>query len=165
VTVRLIIIGLLLLCATPAQSSALPKQGVELGMRAVDYAAPGEKKELTVNSLKGTSVVDPQGEPLGRIEDVTVNHESNAIAYVVMEPGTRDRHIPIPFGAFRVTTKGRLVLDVDEGLIYTAPNYPKGGSPNRQDPLWDERVAAFWGRVPFGRTAHRLSSQGGGHSP
>ena len=160
----LIIFGLVLLCGTPAQGSALPEQGVALGMRAVDYAGPGEKKDLTVNSLKGSKVVDPQGEPLGKIEDVMLSHESNAIAYVVLEPGTRDRLIPIPFSVFRVTTKGRLVLDIDEGLIYTAPNYPKGGSPNWRDPRWDERVAAFWSRLPW-RAGIRPSWQGGAHSP
>jgi sporulation protein YlmC with PRC-barrel domain len=132
-------------------------------MRGVRLAGPGQGAVPTVESLKGSTVIDPQQEPLGRIEDIVLDHATGAISYVVMEPGTKDRLIPIPFSVFGVTTKGRLVLDIDEGRVYTAPSYAKGGSPNWRDPVWDERVAAFWGRVPKGVTAEAVRTPSSPH--
>jgi sporulation protein YlmC with PRC-barrel domain len=128
-------------------------------MRGVRFAEPGQKVVLPSASLRGSNVIDPQGEPLGRIDDVVLSHGTGPISYVVLEPGTKDRLIPIPFGAFRVTTNGRLVLDIDQGRIYTAPSYPKGGRPNWSDRVWDQRVASFWGCMPRGVTKEQAEQQ------
>jgi len=127
VDISLVILGLLLLLATPVQSSARPQEEIAVGM--------------------------------GRIDDVVLSHGTGPISYVVLEPGTKDRLIPIPFGAFRVTTNGRLVLDIDQGRIYTAPSYPKGGRPNWSDRVWDQRVASFWGCMPRGVTKEQAEQQ------
>ena len=158
-----VIIGLFLFFASPALGSGGPQDGVAVGMRGVRLAGPGQEAHPTVESLKGSTVIDPQQEPLGRIDDIVLDHATGAISYVVLEPGTKDRLIPIPFSVFSITTKGRLVLDIDEGRVYTAPSYAKGGSPNWRDPVWDERVAAFWGRVPKGVTAEAVRTPSSPH--
>ena len=160
-----VIIGLFLFFASPAHSSGGPQDRVAIGMRGVRIAGPGQEKVPAVESLKGSTVIDPQQEPLGRIDDIVLDHATGAISYVVLEPGTKDRLIPIPFSVFSITTKGRLVLDIDEGRVYTAPSYAKGGSPNWGDPVWDERVAAFWGRVPKGVTAEAVRTPSSPHAP
>jgi len=157
VGISLVIIGFLLLVATPAQSSARAEDEIAVDMRGVQFAEPGQKVVLSSASLRGSNVIDPQRDPLGRIDDIVLNHATGAISYVVLEPGTKDRLIPIPFGAFRVTTHGHLVLDIDEGRIYTAPSYPKGGRPNWSDRVWDWRVANFWGRLPSGVTIEQTT--------
>ncbi|MGD0660779.1 MAG: PRC-barrel domain-containing protein [Syntrophorhabdales bacterium] len=159
-----VVIGLLLFFPSPSLGSGGPQDGVAVGMRGVRLAGPGQGAVPTVESLKGSTVIDPQQEPLGRIEDIVLDHATGAISYVVMEPGTKDRLIPIPFSVFGVTTKGRLVLDIDEGRVYTAPSYAKGGSPNWRDPVWDERVAAFWGRVPKGVIAEAVRTPSPPHA-
>jgi sporulation protein YlmC with PRC-barrel domain len=158
-----VIIGLFLFFASPALGSGGPQDTVAIGMRGVRLAGPGQEAHPTVESLKGSTVIDPQQEPLGRIDDIVLDHATGAISYVVLEPGTKDRLIPIPFSVFSITTKGRLVLDIDEGRVYTAPSYAKGGSPNWRDPVWDERVAAFWGRVPKGVTAEAVRTPSSPH--
>ena len=158
-----VIIGLFLFFASPALGSGGPQDTVAIGMRGVRLAGPGQEAHPTVESLKGSTVIDPQQEPLGRIDDIVLDHATGAISYVVLEPGTKDRLIPIPFSVFSITTKGRLVLDIDEGRVYTAPSYAKGGSPNWRDPVWDERVAAFWGRVPKGVTAEAVRAPSSPH--
>ncbi len=146
-------VGLFMLVA-PAYGGVVQsyQDGIEVGLRAERLAKPGQRVIVAPNSLKGSTVVDPQRGALGRIDDVVVNPATGTISYIVLEPGTKDRLIPIPFPAFEITTGKQLVLDVDEGRIYTAPSYPKGGTPNWSDPVFHQRVKAFWGYLPSGVT-------------
>lgn len=92
----------------------------------------------------GAKIVDPQNREIATVNGADVDPRSGAIVYVVIEPGLRDRLIPVPRGAFQEDLKGRLVLDIDRGRILTAPNYPKGTKPDWGDPAWRDAINRFW---------------------
>jgi hypothetical protein len=147
----LAVIGLSLLVIPLQGIAAQPHQeGIAVGMRGEQIARPGQDVTLPADSLEGSTIVDPQRYALGRIDSVVLDLVTGAISYIVLEPGTKDRLIPIPFGVFKVSTGKQLVLDIDQGRVYTAPSFPKGAKPNWSDRVFDQRVVAFWGRMPSG---------------
>lgn len=107
-------------------------------------AAGSQRSVVTADSLKNAKIVDPQGLPLGTVKAVEPDPKNGTIAYVVMEPGTRDRYIPVPYSAFLLTPDRRLVLDIDQGRILTAPSFTKDGRPNWSDAAWTEQIRKFW---------------------
>lgn len=107
------------------------------------FILPGMAKDQNTVAA-GAKIVDPQGREIATVNNADVDPRSGAIVYVVIEPGLRDRLIPVPRGAFQEDSKGRLVLDVDRGRILTAPNYPKGTKPDWGDPAWRNAIARFW---------------------
>lgn len=158
---RSLVVIWLLLLALPVQAGAGQpyQQGIEVGMRGERYPAPGQKIIAASGYLTGTDVVDPQRTRLCRIDSIVLDLASGYISYVVVQPGTNDRLIPIPFSAFRATPGKQLVLDIDEGRIYTAPSYPKDAKPDWADPVFSQNVAAFWGTLPAGIATARTQQQ------
>jgi hypothetical protein len=106
---------------------------------------PGMAKDQNQNTFAaGANIVDPQGREIATVVSVDRDPHSGAILYAIIEPGLRDRSIPVPRRAFQEDVKGRLVLDIDRGRILTAPNYPKGTKPDWGDPAWRDAIARFW---------------------
>ena len=92
-------------------------------MKGERYAAPGQENNCCVRFPgTGTDVVDPQRTRLGRIDSIVLDLASGYISYLVVQPGTNDRLVHLPFStvqghAGRAT---RHVLDIDEGRILLA---------------------------------------------
>lgn len=72
---------------------------------------------LSASTLKGTPVVNPQGENLGEIKEIMLDTRSAQIAYVVLSfggfLGLGDKLFAFPWEVFRLDAdEDHLVLDV-----------------------------------------------------
>lgn len=103
---------------------------------------------VRADSLRDAKIIDTQGQELGTVKDVELDLGGGSIAYVIMEPGTKDRLIPIPFSAFLLTPRRQLVLDTDPGRLLAAPSYNPEGRAEWSDLDWRNRISAFWSSGP-----------------
>jgi sporulation protein YlmC with PRC-barrel domain len=90
------------------------------------------------SQITGMTVNNPQGEKLGTINDLLIDH-SGAVKYAILSHGgllgIGDKLIPIPWNAFKLgKEKSILVVNIDKGALEKAPNFdpkewPKVTSP------------------------------------
>ncbi len=115
-------------------------------------AAQSSGEDMIVHSdqLKGSDVVNPQGEKLGTVNTIALDLSNGRISYVVVDPGMGHNLIPVPYNAFGVMQNQQLVLDVNKARLEQAPDYAKSSQPNWADHSFDQRVASFWGKAPAG---------------
>jgi len=122
------------------QQASTSSQGQQSGQAILSKA----------ESLKGSTVVDPQGQQLGKVDSVTLDMMSGQISYVVVEPDKGNKHIPVPYNMFGLMRDGQLVLNMDKDRLDTAPSYEKRDQPNWSNQYWSQQVASFWGMAPVG---------------
>jgi hypothetical protein len=169
--------------APPAGASdrpaAEPTTGAGGQPRADNATEPGSKgagqPEQFVNRLReryklsnwlGKSVVNSQGETLGRVEDLVIDDLGMA-RYIVLETEllgeeNADRLIAVPAGHFSYppVREGSLVLDVSLGRFTRAPRFGTAGWPNMGEKTFSSVVVGYW--LPE-EAADRYGSQDGAH--
>ena len=111
---------------------------------------------LSASSLINASVGTPQGEDLGKIRDLMVDHENGRIAYVVMSFGgtlaTNEKLVAIPWGALYVDTMQQvIVLDVDRQTLENAPSFDIDDWPDTSDQTWVANLYNYFGYRPYWR--------------
>lgn len=112
---------------------------------------------VKADSVKGTAVIDSSGQNLGKVDSVALDLFSGKISYVVVNPGSGDKLVPVPYDMFGVKSDKRLVLGVDKNKLDAAPSYAKSSQPNWTNPQWAQQVVNFWGKIPSGIVAARTS--------
>ncbi len=127
-----------------AQQSATSSQGQQ------ESTSSQQGVLAKADSLKGTGVVDPNGQNLGKVESVTLDLVSGKISYVTVDPGRGDKLVPVPYDMFGVMRDKRLILNVDKNKLDAAPSYAKSSQPNWANQQWGQQVADFWGKGPSG---------------
>lgn len=85
--------------------------------------------------LAGTEVRNPEGERLGKIEDVTLDTKTGRVAYVVLSTGgflgLGDRLFAIPWQMFSLDPGDhRFILDVSKETLRNAPGFDKDDWPD-----------------------------------
>lgn len=105
---------------------------------------------LSSSTLVGDSVCNPQGEDLGKIEDLMLNVEQGEVSYAVLSfggfMGMGDKLFAVPMSALRVDTDNeRLVLNVDKDRLENAPGFDKDNWPNMADPTFRSTVNSYYG--------------------
>jgi sporulation protein YlmC with PRC-barrel domain len=83
---------------------------------------------LSASTLKGDNVVNPQGEDLGKIEEIMIDLDRGRIAYTVLSfggfMGLGDKLFAIPWQAFTVDTANkRLILNAKRELLEKATGF------------------------------------------
>ena len=109
---------------------------------------------LSASSLKGDTVVNHQGEALGKIEEIMIDLDRGRIAFAVLSfggfLGMGDKLFAIPWQAFSVdTVQKRLVLNTKKELLEKATGFDKSNWPNMADPTWGSTVYGYYGYKPY----------------
>jgi sporulation protein YlmC with PRC-barrel domain len=109
---------------------------------------------LSAGTMMGTSVVNPQGEDLGDIEEFMIDLDGGRISYVVLSfgglLGVGDKLFAIPWDALVVDTKKeRIILDVDKEILKDAPGFPKDDWPEAPTREWISGVYTHYGYQPY----------------
>ncbi len=91
------------------------------------------------SQITGMTVTNPQGEKLGKIDDLLID-QGGAVKYAILSHGgllgIGDKLIPIPWKALKLgKEKTTLVVNVNKGALEKAPNFdpkdwPKVTSPD-----------------------------------
>ncbi|MBO6783334.1 MAG: PRC-barrel domain-containing protein [Alphaproteobacteria bacterium] len=104
---------------------------------------------LSATSINGDKVVNPQGEDLGKIEDLMIDLESGTVRYAVMSfggfLGMGDKLFAVPMDALHVKSGDEaFVLNATEEKLKNAPGFDKDDWPNFADPAFDQRIRAHY---------------------
>jgi sporulation protein YlmC with PRC-barrel domain len=107
-------------------------------------------KRLTATSIIGDNVENPQGEDLGKIDNIMVNVQSGKIEYVVLEYGSflglGGKLFAIPFTEFRLAPGRHIfILDRDEEYLKNSPGFDKDHWPDTNDHTYYGDVDSYWG--------------------
>jgi len=105
-------------------------------------------------SLIGAKVVNPQGEDLGKVEDVVVDSRDYAIAYAILSfdtfLGMGGKHFALPWGALQFNpAKHELVLNIDKNRMKNAPGFAEDDWPDMGDPSWAMRMHKYYDQEPY----------------
>jgi len=132
---------------------------------AEEHPAMGMGKPSAVSSLIGTSVHDPKGEYLGRIEDFII--EKDRIAYVIVVHGgfvgMGGKLIAVPFEACSFDPKGPgFLLNVSREKLRSAPAFFR--STDLASRKWAEDSYRFFGLQPYWTDeGHEKAGQSSSH--
>jgi sporulation protein YlmC with PRC-barrel domain len=124
-------------------------------------SAPRDEKSAVrpwrASETLGIRVENPQGETLGKIEDLVFNPANGHIRYGVLSfggvLGIGEKYFAVPWKHFRTEAKaGRagsesfvLVVDVDKNKLKTAPGFNSKQWPDFGDPAYGTSVDEFYG--------------------
>jgi sporulation protein YlmC with PRC-barrel domain len=106
---------------------------------------------LSTSTLRNTSVVNPQGEDLGSIEDLMIDPTQGRVQYAVLDfggfLGVGDKLFAVPLEAFTIDRQNeRFVLDVTKDRLESAPGFDKSNWPTTADPAFLESVYDHYGK-------------------
>ena len=126
--------------------------GVAWRTKQIAAAQPvvGSKSGYRSDQLIGADVVNAQGDDLGDVYDVVVAPQTGKITYLVVGRGgvfgIGERHVPVPWEAFKITTAGNiLVLDSTKANLDAAPRVAENHFSPRGDVGQQGASAdAFW---------------------
>ena len=109
---------------------------------------------LSASTINHTDVENPQGEDLGRIEELMIDLGSGYIAYAVLSfggfLGMGDKFFAIPWKALRVDTyRKKVILDVDKDMLKQAPGFDKDNWPDTSEHAWLVDVYEYYGYRPY----------------
>jgi sporulation protein YlmC with PRC-barrel domain len=109
---------------------------------------------MGASTLTGDVVVDPAGQPLGRIREIMLDVPSGRIAYVVLsveEPPATDRKLfAVPWLALTLDSEHRrFILDVSRERLEQAPGFDPAHWPTMAQPTWESSLYEFYGVEPY----------------
>ena len=112
------------------------------------HTAPAKK------TLIGCSVVNPQNEDLGQIEDLVLDAGAGRIAYAVLSLGgllgMGGKYFAIPWNAFHFNlSEKRAILKADRKALENAPGFDKDNWPNMADLTWGSGIYKHYGYTPY----------------
>lgn len=102
--------------------------------------------------LVGSSVVNSQGEKLGKISDLVYDSRDNRITFVVLShagvPGIGDKLVPVPISALIFKDEDTAVLDISKEKLATAPSFKKSKWPDMSNRQRTGDTYRFFGISP-----------------
>jgi sporulation protein YlmC with PRC-barrel domain len=109
---------------------------------------------LSASTLSGDSVVNPQGEDLGKIEDIMIDLNNGQIAYAVLSfggfMGMGDKLFALPWKSLSVDEENkRVVLDIPKETLKESDGFDKSDWPDFADPDFRNRTYARYGVQPY----------------
>ena len=131
--------------------SAAASEGARItGTRHLDdHSGPGPEV-MAASSFEGETVMNPQGDTLGEIEEIMLDVRSGRIAYAVMSAGgflgIGEKYFAVPWRAFTMDTDRKaFILDVDKERLMNAPGFDKDHWPAMADQTWAGQVHSYYG--------------------
>ena len=102
----------------------------------------------------GSKIVNPQGENLGKIEDVMLDSQAGRIVYAIVSfggfLGVGNKYFAVPWQSLQFNQAEKVgVLDADKKLLENAPGFDKEDWPNLADPSWSDRVFSHYGKTSY----------------
>ncbi len=156
-----------------ASRRELPLEGLlprDRGLEAV-RRSPSARRDppasparvVAARELLGTAVIDLEGRPLGRIEDLVASFDDLAIRYAVVQVPALDgdpRLVPLPLRAFMRMDSGELRASLPRARLDGAPAFTRTAWPRLGDPVYQARLRAWFANVPVRDATSVKSNQG-----
>lgn len=109
-----------------------------------------EPRVLSASTMIGDNVVNPEGETLGKIEEIMLDMAGGRISYVVLSfggvLGMGDKLFALPFEALTLDADHhQFILNVDKETLKNAPGFDKDNWPKSADRSWLSSVYSYYG--------------------
>jgi sporulation protein YlmC with PRC-barrel domain len=130
---------------------------------AITGSGPGPEV-LSAESLIGDKVVNPQGEDLGKIEEIMIDMGSGQVNYAVLSFGgifgIGDKLFAIPWKLLRLDPDNkRFICDIPKDKLERAPGFDKNNWPRMSDRDWGREVHTYYGQDPYWEKGTGLGGQ------
>jgi sporulation protein YlmC with PRC-barrel domain len=107
-------------------------------------------ERLTATSIIGDGIENPQGEDLGKIDNLMVNLDNGEIEYAVVEFGSflgmGGKLFAVPFTELRLDPQRKVfVLNRDKEYLKKAPGFDKTHWPDTNDHSYFNNVGMYYG--------------------
>jgi sporulation protein YlmC with PRC-barrel domain len=111
---------------------------------------------LSASTLIGDNVKNPEGEDLGKIEEIMIDVQNGRVAYAVLSfggfLGIGNKLFAVPWSALTLDVEDKaFVLDVDKETLEAAPGFDQDDWPDtvQDDHTWLTSVYEFYHRQPY----------------
>jgi sporulation protein YlmC with PRC-barrel domain len=109
---------------------------------------------IYVSRLMDCSVKNPEGDTIGKLEELVIDAELGRAAYGVVKSSggflKSGKIFAVPCGALRLSEdESGLVLDVEKESLQNAPAFDKDRWPDMSDRRWGNSVHAFFDTTPY----------------
>jgi sporulation protein YlmC with PRC-barrel domain len=99
-------------------------------------------------------VKSPQGEDLGKIEEVIIDMEVGRVAYAVLSfggfLGLGNKWVPVPWDAVVLRPAEKvLLLNIDKDKLQKAPNFEGTTLPELANRQWGAVIHTYYGYPPY----------------
>lgn len=106
------------------------------------------------HKLVGRKVENPQGEDLGKIEDVMIDTGEGKVVYAVLSfggfLGLGSKLFAYPWSALHLKGgEDKVILDVTKESLEAAPGFPKDEWPDMNDRVWGASVHSYYKTEPY----------------
>ena len=107
-------------------------------------------ERLTATSVIGDRVENPQGEELGKIDNLMINLQTNQIEYAVIEFGSflglGGKLFAVPFTEVQVDPARKIfILNRDKDYLKESPGFDKSHWPDTNDHSYFDNVTMYYG--------------------
>lgn len=107
-------------------------------------------ERLTATSIIGDGIVNPQGEDLGKIDNLMIDLQRGTIQYVVVEFGSvlglGGKLFAIPFAELKLNPERRVfILNRDKEYLKQSPGFDKTHWPDTNDHSYFDNVNLYYG--------------------
>jgi sporulation protein YlmC with PRC-barrel domain len=145
-TAMLAIWGLLLAIEAFAQGVPAPAPGASSSLQ--------DAVLLRSKTLFEYRVKSPQGEDLGKIEEVMIDMEMGRVAYAVLSfgglLGLGSKWVPVPWDAVALLPAEKvLLLKIEKEKIEKAPNFEAATLPDLANRQWGAVIHTYYGYPPY----------------
>ena len=122
---------------------------------------------LAASTLEGDTVRNPEGEDLGKIDEIMIDISSGRVAYAVLSfggfLGMGDKLFAVPWSALTVDEDERcFILDADKASLEQAPGFDKDNWPDMNDVTWGSEIFTYYQQTPYWEESDRKTFTGGG---
>jgi hypothetical protein len=99
-------------------------------------------------------VKSPQGEALGKIEEIMIDMELGRVAYAILSfggfLGLGNKWVPVPWDALALQPDEKsLVLNIEKEKLQKAPNFEPATLPDLANRQWGAVIHAYYGYPPY----------------
>jgi len=127
-----------------------PERDNRTGLNREGPTANVPVQRLTATSIIGDGIENPQGESLGKIEDLMVNVVEGRIEYAVIEFGAflgmGGKLFAVPFKDLSIDpARHKFILNVDKAYLKNAPGFDKTHWPGTNEHSYFENVKLYYG--------------------
>ena len=103
------------------------------------------------SALIGSRVENPQGEKLGKIEELVVDFDTGRVSYCVLGVShgllSTTKYLAVPLAAFKPSADGTcLILNADKDKVAQAKGFDRDSWPSVTNPAWG--AEPFWQSAP-----------------
>lgn len=112
------------------------------------------RRVMSASTLDGDRVKNPQGDDLGKVEDIMIDVPSGRVAYAVLSfggfLGMGSKLFAIPWTSMTLDEDEKcFVLAADKELLKAAPGFDKDNWPDMADPTWRNQIYTYYGARPY----------------